>query len=472
MSKFNESTVGTTKTRNLAGGEAYTQSVELEIVSILLTSFVEDKFYSKASDQTKRLKELLKYNPLFAAKAAIYARNEFGMRSISHVAASELARHATGKRWAQNFYREVIRRPDDMTEILAYHLAKNGKLSNAMKKGFSEAFAKFDAYQLAKWRSEGKSVSLLDVARLVHPVPTDRNAEALAGLAAGTLKNTRTWEAKLSDAGKTEGSKSEAKAKAWSEVIETLGYMALLKNLRNIEQDAPELIDRASQLLVNPVAIRKSLVLPFRFYDAVSAVSSRQFKIALSKAADLSVENVPNLKGKTLIAVDVSGSMRGQPEKIAKMFGSILFKALDSEMIMFQSDAEYANLNPADSVFSLMDGMRFSYGGTNFHSIFDRAKGKYDRIIILSDMQGWMSPTYSYGYRSSGKLNDTFANYKRRTGANPLVYSFDLAGHGSMQFPERGVVALAGFSDKVFELIDILEKDRKVLVKRINEIKL
>lgn len=467
MAKFNESTVGTTKTRNLAGGEAYTQSVELEIVSILLTSFVEDKFYSKASDQSKRLKELIKYNPLFAAKAAIFARNEFGMRSISHVAASELAKYATGKRWAQNFYKEVIRRPDDMTEILAYHLAKNGKLSNAMKKGFSEAFGKFDAYQLAKWRSEGKSVSLLDVARLVHPVPTERNAEALKQLAEGTLKNTRTWEAKLSEAGKTEGSKSEAKAEAWGEVLETIGYMALLKNLRNIEQDAPDCVPRAAELLVNREAIRKSLVLPFRFYDAVSNVSNRQFKIALSKAADLSIENVPNLKGKTLIAVDESGSMDGQPEKIAKMFGSILYKALDADMLTFSNSARYRNLNPADSVFTLMDSMRFDHGGTNFNSIFGTAKGKYDRIFILSDMQAWMKGGYYHNIPTQA-----FAEYKMRTGANPLVYSFDLAGHGSMQFPERGVCALAGFSDKVFELIDILEKDRNVLVKRINEIKL
>ena len=469
MAKFNENavTVGTTKTRNLAGGAAYTQSVELEIVSILLTSFVEDKFYSKGSSQANRLKELIKYNPLFAAKAAIFARNEFGMRSISHVAASELAKHATGKRWAQAFYREVVRRPDDMTEILAYHLAKNGKLSNAMKKGFSEAFNKFDGYQLAKWRSEGKSVSLLDVARLVHPVPTDRNAEALASLAAGNLKNTRTWESKLSEAGKTEGSKSEAKAKAWSEVLETLGYMALLKNLRNIETDAPELIERAAVKLVNREAIRKSLVLPFRFYDAVSNVSSRDFKIALSKAADLSIENVPNLKGKTLIAVDESGSMGGRPEKIAKMFGSILYKALDADLLTFSNGARFRNLNPADSVFTLMDSMRFNHGGTNFNSIFDTAKAKYDRIFILSDMQAWMKGGWYHNIPTQA-----LANYRDRTGAKPLVYSSDLNGHGSMQFPERGVVALAGFSDKVFELIDILEKDRKVLVKRINEIKL
>ena len=470
MSKFNEKQHVGTNTKNLAGGDAYTQSVELEIVSILLTSFVEDKFYSKASDTNAKLKSLLKYNPLFAAKAAIYARNEFGMRSISHVTASELARHATGKRWAQNFYREVIRRPDDMTEILSYHLAKNGKMPNAMKKGFAEAFGKFDAYQLAKYRNEGKAVSLLDVMRLVHPVPTERNAEALKGLREGTLKNTKTWESKLSTAGKTEGSKSEAKAKAWSEVLPNMGYMALLKNLRNIEQDAPDCVPMAAEMLVNAKAIRKSLVLPFRFYDAIEAVSNRQFKVALSKAADLSVENVPHLPGKTLIAVDTSGSMKWGSHKAAQtslMFGSILYKALDSELMTFDTHANYVSLNPADSVFSLMDRIPFNGGGTNFHNIFDIARAKYDRVIILSDMQGWMHSNYG-----SHSLSESAKRYRSRTGANPLIYSIDLAGHGSMQFPESKVACMAGFSDKIFDLMEILEQDRKALVKTINSVKL
>ena len=38
------------KTENLAGGQAYTQTPELELVSILLTSFANDTFYKSAND--------------------------------------------------------------------------------------------------------------------------------------------------------------------------------------------------------------------------------------------------------------------------------------------------------------------------------------------------------------------------------------------------------------------------------------
>lgn len=463
MARFNEQNQGT-KTVNLAGGEAYSSSPRLEIVSALLTSFMDDKYYETAGDRVNRLKPIIEADPEFAAKAAIYARNEFGMRSISHVVASEIAKFASGKPWAESFFNSIIHRPDDMTEILAYHFSRGEKLSNAMKKGFGSAFDKFDEYQLAKYKSTGKNVSLVDVMRLTHPYPIEKNAIALKALKDGTLKNKETWEAKLSDAGKQEGNKDANKAKAWAESLEKMGYMALMRNLRNIEQQAPELIDRAAEKLINAEAIRKSLVLPFRFYSAMENVEDRRFKVAISKAADISVENVPRLSGKTLVAVDVSGSMNGRPSQIARMFGAILFKATDSDVLTFETNAAYAHPNPADSVFSVMDKIPFRGGGTNFNAIFDVAKRGYDRIIILSDMQAWVERNWYYGGSNPQKA---FADYKSRYGASPIVYSFDLQGYGQLEFPEQNVVCLAGWSDKIFSLLEILEKGSKELEKKI-----
>ena len=46
------------KTTNLAGGDAYKESHKLELVSLLLTSFVADTFHDKASDQLATLNKL------------------------------------------------------------------------------------------------------------------------------------------------------------------------------------------------------------------------------------------------------------------------------------------------------------------------------------------------------------------------------------------------------------------------------
>ena len=155
MSKFNTTMPkAKTLTENLAGGQAYSQSSELALVSLLLTSFVNDQFYRSSDDTLVSLRNILsKVDPEFAAKACIYARDKFGMRSISHALAAELAKYLSGKEFAKDFYNKIITRPDDMKEILAYYLQNCGKkIPNSMKKGFAKAFDKFDGYQLAKWK--------------------------------------------------------------------------------------------------------------------------------------------------------------------------------------------------------------------------------------------------------------------------------------------------------------------------------
>lgn len=134
MSKFNEKAVGT-KTVNSAGGEAFSQTKELELISLLFTSFGENQHYRSESDTYKRLKDLINLcEKKFVAKAIIYARTVIGMRSITHVAASEIAKHISGLDWAKDFYSSVIKRPDDMLEIISYHRMVNGKITNSMKK--------------------------------------------------------------------------------------------------------------------------------------------------------------------------------------------------------------------------------------------------------------------------------------------------------------------------------------------------
>lgn len=62
--------------------------------------------------------------------------------------------------------------------------------------------------------------------------------------------------------------------------------------------------------------------------------------------------------------------------------------------------------------------------------------------------------------------------YKTRFRADPMIYSFDLAGYGTMQFSENKIFAMAGFSDKVFSLMNYLEKDKKALLKTIQKVEL
>ena len=284
----------------------------------------------------------------------------------------------------------------------------------------------------------------------------------------------------------------------------------LVRNLRNILEDAPQVVSDAADMLVQQELVRRSRLLPFRFVTsrdellkwredrrvarkAGNSFWSRLVRAykgipepvapepepvdllleALDRAADLALANVPKLEGRTLVVVDGSGSMtwNGGPIKIASLFAAVILRTNpEADLMMFDTDARYLSINPEDSVLAVQRQIedRAKGGGTNFNAVFDRATKVYDRVVILSDMQGWMAG----GYNRVGAPTEAFAGYRKRTGADPKVFSFDLQGYGTLMFPERNVYALAGFSEKVFDVMALLERDREALVHEIEAVTL
>ena len=468
--KFNSKLVQNRVT-NMAGGKAFGQDQKLQVVGIMLTSFLKDSFYETGDQTLTRLERLCDEvsDKVFLAQAAIYARTVFGMRSVSHVVAVHLARETKGMK---DFFNQIVYRPDDMVEIAAYFMHKyKTTLPNAMKKGFAEALRRFDEYSLAKYKSEGKAVSLVDLVNLVHPTPTT----AIHQLVNGKLKNTETWEAQLSlrlQEAKSEEEKDALRKSVWTEMVMSgkLGYFALLRNLRNIIQYTSGIDELVADRLTDENAIRKSLVLPFRFTTAIKAIEGSNNRIitqAVSDALDISLSNVPQLPGKTLIVLDGSGSMTSVGDKAA-LFAAALYKAnKTSEFMIFSTDATYVTIDSRVPVSMLSQTLMHSLdgGGTNFNAIFDRADKAYDNIVILSDMQAWMTGGYSHNAPTQS-LNA----YKERTGARPRIFSFDMAGYGSLQFPEPEIYALAGISEKTFDIMGFLCEDKNALLKTIESI--
>jgi len=471
-------------TTNFAGGAAFSQSPKNELVSILLTATLEDQFYRSGNATMARVKQLVAdaADKEFVAKAAVYARTRAGMRSVSHLVAAELARSVKGAPWTRRFYDAVVHRPDDVLEILACYLATYDRpIPNALKKGLGAALARFDEYQLGKYRRESAELKLVDAVNLLHPP----HSEPLRKLVRDELAPAETWETKLTQAGAkavdgaTEDEVAELKSAAWDELIASrkLGYFALLRNLRNILEQAPQCVDAAIEMLIDERLIRRSLVLPFRYLTAMEAVQSSKLPrassvlTALGVAIDTSLRNVPAFPGRTLVALDGSSSMSGRPLAIGSLFAAVLAKAPyvagngHADVMVFSNDAGGVILNYRDSTLSLTRAIASAapMGGTNFHAIFQRATAAYDRIVILSDMQGWIGGNVPAA---------AFADYKRRTGADPRVFSFDLAGYGTLQFPERNVFCLAGFSDKALQTMRFLEEDKDALIREIEAIQL
>jgi 60 kDa SS-A/Ro ribonucleoprotein len=116
-------------------------------------------------------------------------------------------------------------------------------------------------------------------------------------------------------------------------------------------------------------------------------------------------------------------------------------------------NAKYVGVNRRDSTLTIADRLarNAKFSGTNFHCVFQTANRAYDRIVILSDMQAWI------GHYAPEK---TFEACKKKYKADPRIFSFDLQGYGTRQFPERNVYCVAGFSDKTMETLKYLDSEK------------
>lgn len=481
------------KVTNLGGGVGYQKTPEVELACFLNTSFMEDSYYEKAGVKEDRLANLVdKVDPLFAAKAALFARREAHMRSSTHALAAHVVQRVKCQEWVKNFIAGVIERPDDAIEILAawinkYSPAKESKkgkkIPNALKKGIALGLSKFDEYQIAKYKKSSSNLSLVDVVRLTHPKTVV--GSPLYKLRAGTLATPETWETKMTQAGqeaKTEEQKQELKGNAWKDLVDSgkIGYMALLRNLRNIKDNCDEeTLDKALNILTDPKRVARSKQFPYRFFTAYKQLNNdgtanNKINNALCDALDLSVKNIPELPGKTAVIIDLSGSMGSlmsnnsiiRCREVASLMGVALSKGgFDCDVIGFSRFAKHIPILKRDSIISGIEKVCGSMNGfeTNMASAINALNEDYDRVFVFSD-----------GAVNVSSAEQARKNYlKTHPNADPYFYNIDLRGYRSQPFvPNSKCVTIAGFSDKVYDLIQVNEQNPNVFVDRINEISL
>lgn len=476
MAKFNSSQ--TIRTTNRSGHAAYKMPAKQKLVTQVLTSFFnEQKFYGDNSDEMRRtIKAVIEEDAQFVANLAVFARREFNMRSVSHVLIAHLAHEVAGKPYVRKAVKAVSLRGDDVTEIMACYLSEFGKpVPNALKKGVADVMTGFDEYTLAKYKGEGKSVKMRDLLCLCRPTPkTAAQSELWKRLLNGELETPYTWETQLSANGNN--------AQTWEALIDSgkVGYMALLRNLRNILNANPSNLNKVLDTIQNPEAVKRSKQLPFRFLSAYKEVintscGSRMFN-ALDNAVEAACENVPRLSGTTVIAVDVSGSMDScvsaksemRCYQIAMMLGLIANRICDNSIFyVFDTDIKKYPLSNRISILSTALNTPCG-GGTNMYLPFQKMiedNVKADRIIILSDNECNSGGSW-YCRRPVQALAD---EYRKKSRNDLWVHAIDLQGYGTQQFHGQKTNIIAGWSEKVFEFINLAEQGEGTLEKAIEQ---
>lgn len=394
----------------------------------------EKNFYESGEAVADRIKRLVKAcNPHDVAAIAVEARERQRLRHAPLLLVREMARDS--KRCADGLIADtlcrVIQRADELAEFLAMYWAEGKKpLAKQVKKGLACAFTKFDEYQLAKYNRDA-TVKLRDVLFMVHAKPkTEEQAALWKRLVDGSLATPDTWEVALSG--------GADKKEAFERLLSTgkLGYMALLRNLRNMQaaEVQTDLIFSALQ-----AGAAKSKALPFRYVAAARAVPAWEPQI--DKAMIAAMGGLEKLPGSTAVLVDVSGSMdamlsaKSDLRRIdAAAALAVLVRGISDDCRVFTFSNALAEIAPRQGM-ALIDAIMNSQPHSGTHlggaikAMREQAKVKADRLIVITDEQSAdaVGPPLCKGYMinvATDKNGVGYGDWVKINGFSEAVISY------------------------------------------------
>ena len=493
------------------GAPAFVKEAKTALFTLAMTSMTaQDSFYESAATQDSRLRglvqQLTEEDPEFIQKFVPWLRNTANMRSAPIVIAAEYA--LAGGPHRRQVIDSAMVRADEPAEFVGYYIMRTGRstLPGGIQRGVADAVQRlYNQFSALKYDSQRHTVRMGDVIELVHPqsrdatqgvlyewlldrrhhsqdvrvnmaelpviharliledVERDQRREVLRAVASGVTSEEAidlartafetgfvTWEY-LS--GWLPGGMD---AEAWESVIPQMGYMALLRNLRNF--DEAQINDEATihilAKLNNAEEVAKSRQFPYRFWSAWRAAQSVVWATTLESALDMSVKNIPEFAGTTLVFVDVSGSMtntvsdKSQVSRadVAALFGAALFtkNPKTTRVVVFGTESKDVTPSQRGSMLRNMEVFRDNHGvghGTYLGTAVGQHFTDEDRIVIFTDLQ-----THDGGAKDKARF----------------VHYFDLAGYESSPdaIGEDGVFMYGGFTDATFRQMSLHEVTR------------
>jgi hypothetical protein len=506
-------------TKTFEGAAAWSRDAKSDLFLLAVTNFYgEDTFYEKAGDRNQRFIELVHRvageDPDWLGQFLPWLRRDANIRTAAVVGAVEAARAlsrsdqpGTQVGPARRIIGETLLRADEPGEALSYYLQTYGrKIPGPIRRGIADAAKRlYTERNVIKWDSDRNSVRMADVIELTHPDPrpcnlTERGLhktdlfkymidsrhrptpipETLPILAAreNMLRELQSPKVRqhlltdsnigfmLAEAGMTWEALSSSgpmdKA-AWEAIIPNMGYMALLRNLRNFQEAgiSEEMVTYVSNVLMEQTAVLNSRQLPYRFLSAYLEATNAAWAMPLETAMQYATANIPALPGSTLVLVDTSSSMSSmglsKKSKITPMMAGALFG------VALAAKGEKVDLYGfADGVFPhpvrkgagvLRETERFvrrvgEVGhGTRTAEALKRTWRGQDRVVIVTDGQtfdSWMG------------------NVGGQIPSNIPIYAFNMMGYApAMMETSSTRHELGGLTDRTFAMIALVEAGQR-----------
>lgn len=481
-------------TQTHEGAPGFTRDAKSELFLLAVTNMVrEDTYYETAGTRDARFNALVykvtKEDPEWMQQFIPWLRNAGLMRSASVVAAAEYVK--AGGPNGRNLISATLARADEPAELLAYWTTTHGKKYPAsLKRGVADAVGSlYNEYTALKYDGQSRGWRMGDVIELTHPKPADNRQSLLYkylldqrhhsdgnpdGRTLKTLKaheklmavppeqRREFWQhpanqetialARINWEWLSSWIPGGMDKAAWEGVIPHMGYMALLRNLRNFDQVgiSKQLAKEVAERIADPWQVARSRQFPYRFWSAYKAAGAT-WQGPLKTALQYSTSNVPVFDGRTLVLTDTSASMQQGTSanssiahyEVAGLFAAAVTAKNDVDLVSFASTASPIPMED-DSVLGVMQAIA-KHNGRDGHGT-DLGQGLmhynadlHDRIVVFSDEQT-RPPSY----------------------AKPEcpVYLFNTGGYRVTPYAvgENNTYELGGFSDASFRMIPLLER--------------
>jgi hypothetical protein len=502
------------------GGQGFARDPASELLMLAVNHMAaEDTFYESAIERddrfTRLVREVAVSDPDWIAGFLPWLRTGGNLRTASIVAAAEAAKAwlDVGRPGGRTLISSVIDRPDEPGEFLAYWASryglagktpdKNGRmpaprLPMPVKRGVGDAALRiFREYGLLKYDTPSHGWRFGDVLELTHPgrpewrdrpqhwqrdlfrYAIDRRhnradppPDTLAMIRAnGELRELLGEDPtlaldtqRLKDAGMTwedalslVGSKVD-KARLWEALIPVMGYMALLRNLRNFDQAgvSDQIAGQVVARLTDPGQVARSRQFPYRYLAAYEQAPSNRWGHALDLALQSSLANLPVFGGRTLVLLDTSASMEQSMSgksamsrvKAGAVFAVALALANRAELVMFATTTRRVKVPEGASLLKEITRLVGRVGevghGTELAAAVRTSYRGHDRVFVISDMEGFHDPLGSADTAVPDRVP---------------VYAVNVGGYATTAIaagrPNR--TEIGGLGDSMFKIIPLLE---------------
>ncbi len=450
----------------------------------------------QAEDLETLRREVRSHDTAFMERLAIYFGEEKDFRELALLLTAELAAIAGNDERTGALVARIIRVPMDIPLWLDYYgrAAKRGrKPGRAVRKQLGLLFNKLDEYQYSR-SSRASQLALQGALRWLRPKATHPARKLLFGAILRDHIRLRTtweqeWHALYHQHFDSADERQVALRDKWKEGISSfrIGYAPLLDNLRSMlcAGVSGKVLKLAAEYLGNAAAVKRSGTGPLRLLEVYRSLrrveqgGACMLTEALEKAALHSSWARLELgaTGVSVIAMDVSNSMKRplvsstavQRFDVAPLLASIWKQRGDQVITGIIGNTWKQQELPDRPVLLGVDEFR-SHEGEAGYAInawlvlqdLLRKRQVADRVMIFTDYRLW--DNRSFNQTAGTDLRRWWRLYREQLAPDAKLYLFDLAGYGarSLEYPGDGVCLIAGWNEKIFEVLDVLGRDHEI----------